>query len=297
MAIRRDHVEISVPATSANLGPGYDCVGMALDLRDRISVRATTGPTEVRVTGEGAGKLPTDDTHLVVRAIRIGLDFAGAPQAGLQLTCRNAIPHGRGLGSSAAAVVAGLMAARAMVDQEEVFGLIHVLQLATEIEGHPDNAAPAIYGGVRLAWTDSGTTQTVALDCDTEQLTTTVVIPDFQLATKKARGVLPETIAHRDAAFNVARAMMFTHALRHPELLLAATEDRLHQPYRRDVLSASMQVVDQLRSRGYPAVISGAGPTVLVFGTLDELTTSALRAQRWRVWNLDIDTGGAKVLA
>lgn len=297
MAIRRDHVEISVPATSANLGPGYDCVGMALSLRDRITVRATTGATEVRVTGEGAGTLPTNDDHLVVRAIRIGLDFAGAPQAGLQLTCRNQIPHGRGLGSSAAAVVGGLMAARAMVDCEEVFGLVHVLQLATEIEGHPDNAAPAIFGGVRLAWHDGAATQSIGLPCDTETLKATVVIPDFQLATKKARGVLPNSIAHADAAFNVARAMMFTHALTHPELLLTATEDRLHQPYRRGVLDASMQVVDQLRARGYPAVISGAGPSVLVFGTIDELTTSALRAQRWRVWQLDIDTDGAKVLA
>ncbi|MDO4606901.1 MAG: homoserine kinase [Bowdeniella nasicola] len=293
MTIRRDTAEVSVPATSANLGPGYDCLGLALQLRDRVQVRAVAGPTEVKVTGEGAGKVPTDDDHLVVRAIRIGLDFAGAPQAGFQVTCRNAIPHGRGLGSSAAAVVAGLMVARELVHDEDALGLDHVFQLATEMEGHPDNAAPAVYGGVRLAWSEDGAAQSIALPYDPE-LTVTMVVPGFEVSTSRARHLLPAQIPHDDAAFNVARAVLLTQGLLHPELLYQATEDRLHQPYRHEVLAESLQVVERLRSRGLPAVISGAGPSVLVFGQIDPLTTAALRRQRWRVWPLPIDTSGAR---
>ncbi|MDO5700694.1 MAG: homoserine kinase [Bowdeniella nasicola] len=292
MQLRYDDVEVSVPATSANLGPGFDCLGLALELRDLVRVRATTGTTEVRVTGEGAGTVPTGEDHLVVRALRIGLEFAGAPQVGVQLTCRNAIPHGRGLGSSAAAVVAGLMAARALVDNDDALSLSSVLHLATEMEGHPDNAAPAIFGGVRVAWMQDGAAHCLPLPA-MPNLRATVVVPASELSTSRARHLLPESVPYEDAVHNVARVAMFTQALLHPELLLTATEDRLHQPYRSEVLGESMAVLETLRSRGLPAVISGAGPTVLVFGEIDQVTTAALRAQRWRVWGLDIATHGA----
>lgn len=292
MHLKYDDVEVSVPATSANLGPGFDCLGLALQLRDTIRARATTGPTKVRVTGEGAGAIPTGEDHLVVRAIRIGLDFAGAPQVGLELTCRNSIPHGRGLGSSAAAVVAGLMIARHMVDNDDALGLDSVLHLASEMEGHPDNAAPAIHGGARLAWMEGGAAQSVELPLS-EQIRPTVIVPSFELSTSRARHLLPASVPFDDAAYTVARAAMLVAALTNPSLLLSATDDRLHQPYRREVLAASMGVVDQLRARGLPAVISGAGPTVLVLSELDHVTTAALRAQRWRVWSTPVDTRGA----
>ncbi|OKL54211.1 homoserine kinase [Bowdeniella nasicola] len=294
MQLRYDDVEVSVPATSANLGPGFDCLGLALDLRDKVRARAITGPSEVRVTGEGSRSIPTGEDHLVVRAIRIGLDFAGAPQVGLSLVCRNAIPHGRGLGSSAAAVVAGLMIARQMVDNDEALGLDSVLHLASEMEGHPDNAAPAIHGGVRLAWMEGGAAQSIPLPIS-DHIRPTVIVPSFEVSTSRARHLLPPTVPFDDAAFTAARAAMLVAALQDPTLLLSATEDRLHQPYRREVLGASLEVVDQLRARGLPAVISGAGPTVLVLGELDHVTTTALRTQRWRVWPTPVDTRGAVV--
>ena len=151
MRLRADRVQVRVPATSANLGPGYDAMGVALALHDELEVRAVASAgVDVVVEGEGAGSVPTDERHLVVQAIRRALDHVGAPQAGLALTCRNAIPHGRGLGSSAAAVVAGVIAARGLISEPEALDDATVLALATQMEGHPDNAAPAILGGATI---------------------------------------------------------------------------------------------------------------------------------------------------
>jgi homoserine kinase len=309
MRLAADHVRVRVPATSANLGPGFDALGAALALHDVVEVRAvsTTGAV-VDVLGEGAGSVPTDDEHLVVRAIREGLDHAGASQVGLSLTCTNAIPHGRGLGSSAAAVVAGLLVARALVAEPEALDDDTVLALATAMEGHPDNAAPALLGGVTVAWTDDAV-HAVRLPVHPDVLPVAIV-PPHQLSTRRARGVLPPQVPHADAAFQAGRAALLVEALcRRPDLLFPATEDRLHQEYRRSVMPQSLALVGALRARGVAAVVSGAGPTVLALarrtagpeGLPSTDADAAIAAAfggvmaGWRVLPLPIDVDGAVV--
>lgn len=275
MQLKADHVEVSVPATSANLGPGFDALGLAIDLRDTITVRALASDTvRADVTGEGAGEVPTDASHLVARALRVGLEYVGAPVVGLHLTCHNVIPHARGLGSSAAAVVGGLAAARALISDEDALDDQTILELATAMEGHPDNAAPAILGGATIGWISTnrdGEAQARATRIDLNpQIDPVVLIPATRLATKTARAALPEQVPHADAAFTSGRSALLVAALsRHPDLLLDATEDRLHQHYRANRMPDSTLLVERLRAAGLAAVISGAGPTVLVLGTRD----------------------------
>jgi homoserine kinase len=262
-----DRARVRVPATSANLGPGFDALGLALALHDDVEVRALgSAEVVVDVEGEGAGEVPSGEDHLVVRALRRALDHVGAPQTGLHLTCRNRVPHGRGLGSSAAAVVAGLLAARALVAEPEALDDDVVLRLATELEGHPDNAAPALLGGATVAWSDPGAGAVHAARLPVHpDVRPVVLVPGARLATSRARGVLPAQVPHGDAAFQAGRAALLVEALgRRPDLLLPATEDRLHQGYRRPVMAESLALVDALRARGVAAVVSGAGPTVLV---------------------------------
>ncbi|CAM5791122.1 homoserine kinase [Cellulomonas persica] len=280
MRLRADRVRVRVPATSANLGPGYDAMGVALALHDELEVRAVASSgVEVVVEGEGAGSVPDDERHLVVRAIRVALDHVGAPQAGLALTCRNAIPHGRGLGSSAAAVVAGIIAARGLISEPEALDDATVLALATQMEGHPDNAAPAILGGATVAWTNAtggvGATQVEVHP----EIAPVVMIPPTHLSTKAARGVLPEHVPHADAAFQAGRSALLVQALgRRPDLLLDATVDKLHQEYRRSVMPDSLALVDALRATGVAAVVSGAGPTVLALARRLDGVPSAFAA-------------------
>lgn len=316
MRLRADHVRVRVPATSANLGPGFDALGLALGLHDELEVRALGSPgVQVDVTGEGAGQVPDDEQHLVVRALRTALDHVGAPQAGLHLTCRNRIPHGRGLGSSAAAVVAGLVAARALVSEPGVLDDDAVLQLATAMEGHPDNAAPALLGGATVAWTQDApdgapaSVRAAALAVHPD-VVPVAVVPSVHLSTRTARGVLPATVPHVDAAFQASRAALLVEALgRRPDLLLPATQDRLHQQYRRSVMPDSLALVDALRAAGVAAVVSGAGPTVLALarrtgtGADGTPTTDADQALAaafggvmagWRILALPVDVTGAR---
>ncbi len=265
MRLGADHVRVRVPATSANLGPGFDAMGLALGVVDEVEVRAL-GSTEVlvEVTGEGAGELPTGEDHLIVRAIRAALDDVGAPQVGLHLVCHNTIPHGRGLGSSAAAVVAGILAARMLIGEPQALHNTAAFRIASAFEGHPDNAAPAILGGGTISWTgpDGPHATQLALHPDIEPV---VLVPTTRLATKTARGVLPATVPHADAAFTAGRSALLVQALCHrPELLLEATEERLHQEYRSGVMPATWRLVQALRDAGQAAVVSGAGPSVLV---------------------------------
>lgn len=307
MQLGADHVRVRVPATSANLGPGFDALGLALALHDVLEVRAlASDEVVVDVEGEGAGEVPGDETHLVVRALRAALDAAGAPQTGLHLSCVNRIPHGRGLGSSAAAVVAGIVAARALVADPSVLDDGVALDLATAIEGHPDNAAPALLGGATVAWTGGRAgpsarhdARAVRLDVHPD-LRATVLVPSARLATSRARGVLPERVPHADAAFNAGRAALLVEALtRRPELLLDATDDRLHQAYRADVMPSSFELVQALRAHGLAATVSGAGPTVLVLSTSDGVQDVDRVAESlvggtadWDVRRLDVDTRG-----
>lgn len=265
MRIQHTRVSVRVPATSANLGPGFDTLGLALDLCDDLSVEATTGAVEITVTGEGAASVPTGEDHLVVRALRRGLDHAGAPQTGLRLRAANRIPHGRGLGSSAAATLAGLLLARGMISDPEALDDQAVLQLATEFEGHPDNAAPALRGGVVLSWMQGATARAVPLHVGGDVLHPVVLLPTTTLSTDQARGLLPQEVPYADAVFNASRSGLLVHALAGaPELLLEATEDRLHQEQRAPGMPESVELMRVLRREGHPAVVSGAGPSVLV---------------------------------
>jgi homoserine kinase len=265
------------PATSANLGPGFDCLGLALDLWDEYTA-AVTGAPGVRVasTGEGAAALPTDATHLVARALLAGLAAAGCDAAGLELSCRNAIPHRRGLGSSSAAIVGGLALARALVGGGALDDA-RLVAIASSLEGHPDNVAAAVLGGATIAWVDEAGAGHAVRSAVHPGLVATVLIPESQTETEAARGMLPAAVPYADAAFNAGRSALLVHALRSdPGLLFAATSDRLHQDYRATAYPASLDAVHRLRSKGHAAVISGAGPTVLVFDAADDLPTDVL---------------------
>lgn len=304
MRIARTRARVVVPATSANLGPGFDALGMALALHDEIRLEATAGGTEIEVVGEGAGSVPTGEDHLVVRALRVGLDRAGAPQTGVRMRCTNRIPHGRGLGSSAAAVVAGLLLARGLVADPDSLDDQTVLDLATDMEGHPDNAAPALLGGVAVSWMTAGRARATVLDVPEDGGIDPVVLsPHAVLSTHAARGLLPETVPHADAAFTAGRAALLVHALaRDPSLLLEATEERLHQAQRAGGMPGSVELVRVLRHEGYPAAISGAGPSVIVLAGADARLSAIVRRvvadpSTWRSARTGIDRAGARLVA
>lgn len=268
MKLGADRVSARVPATSANLGPGFDALGLALNYFDELTVHAlATERVQVDVIGEGAGEVPNDERHLVVKSIRRALDHVGAPQVGLHLECRNNIPHGRGMGSSAAAVVAGLVAARGLIHDPDALNDQVLLNLATQLEGHPDNAAPAILGGATAAWMTAHDEPRAARLAISSEIEPTVIVPTARLSTHRARGVLPLAVPHANASFNAGRAALLVHALaQDPDLLFDATEDKLHQEYRAPVMPATWSLVAALRARGFAATVSGAGPTVLVLG-------------------------------
>ncbi|QGN32303.1 homoserine kinase [Microlunatus sp. Gsoil 973] len=265
---------IDVPATSANLGPGFDCLGLALDWVDRTYVETLDADRQVvvEIEGEGAGHLPTDERNLIVRSLVTGLDRLGARVDGLRVRVRNTIPQGRGLGSSSAAIVAGLAAAHALVRPDEPFVAADWLPTADRLEGHPDNVAAALFGGLVLAYrsvADGVRAVSTSVHPDIAGL---VLVPDRPLATEVARSVLPAQVAHRDAAANSGRAALLVHALTAaPELLFEATADWLHQSYRGPAMPESYRLLTALRKRGLAAVISGAGPSVLVLGRPAEL--------------------------
>lgn len=294
-------VRVQVSATSANLGPGFDSLGLALSLHDEIEVRAGGAPgARVRVIGEGAGEVGAGEDHLVVRALRAGLAAAGHPSmTGLDLLCRNVIPHGRGLGSSAAAVVAGLAAARALTGNALDDG--RLLALATDFEGHPDNAAAALLGGLTVAWTQPDGPRAIRLDPHPDLLAV-LLVPAGRLATHHARSVLPASVAHEDAAANSARAALLVHAVTaRLDLLLPATEDRLHQRQRAAAMPESVSLVEQLRADGLAAVVSGAGPSVLVLGARPAREVLVRRCEhlagkRWHVSTPAVSTAGVHTL-
>lgn len=266
MRITRTRVSVRVPATSANLGPGFDALGLAVELCDDLELEATTGGVEILAAGEGADSVPTGEEHLVVRALRRGLDHAGAPQVGVRLRSVNRIPHGRGMGSSAAATVAGLLLARGLVAEPDALDDETVLQLACEFEGHPDNAAPALLGGVVLSWMKGQRARTAPLRVAGGLLRPLILLPRFTLSTHVARSLLPAEVPYGDAVHNAARSALLVHALAtgDRDLLLEATEDRLHQEQRAPGMPQSVELMRVLRQEGVPAVISGAGPAVLV---------------------------------
>ncbi|MEZ0090530.1 homoserine kinase [Streptacidiphilus sp. EB129] len=300
-AFRAAATRVRVPATSANLGPGFDSFGLALGLYDDVVVRVADSGLDVDIAGEGADTLARDERHLVVRAMRAAFDRLGGQPRGLEVVCANRIPHGRGLGSSSAAIVAGIVAARAVtVGGAELMDDAAMLTLASEIEGHPDNVAACLLGGFTIAWTDSEHSghgaHAITLTPSTE-VVPVVFVPANPVLTEVARGLLPATVPHADAAANVGRAALFVEAVtRRPELLLAATEDRLHQDYRTPAMPQSAALVARLRAEGIPAAISGAGPTVLALtdsGTADKALGFA--GPDWAAHRLGLDLDGAGV--
>jgi homoserine kinase len=271
-----------VSASSANLGPGFDSLGLALSLSDEIVVETTDSGLRVIVEGQGAGQVPLGPEHLVVRAIERGLRAAGVSAPGLVVRCRNAIPHSRGLGSSAAAVVGGLAAVNGLVAQTESAPLSEdqLIQLASEFEGHPDNAAAAVLGGAVVSWIDRTadlpvySAVSLRLHPDIRLFS---AIPEERSSTAETRVLLPAQVSHVDATFNVSRAALLVVALtERPDLLMAATEDMLHQPQRAPAMPTSGEYLRLLRRHRVAATLSGAGPALLAFSTQPQLPLQAV---------------------
>ena len=284
-------VHVRVPASTANLGSGFDALGIALGLYDEVTVEAAASGLDVQVQGEGAGQVPLDEDHLLVRAIRA---VDGVPD-GLIVRCGNAIPHSRGLGSSAAAVVAGVAAGYALTGKTLDD---RALQLASEFEGHADNAAASLLGGLVLAWGEGEKGQcfrAVRLEPHAG-LHAMVFIPSTESSTKTTRGLLPAQVPHVDAAFAAGRAALAVHAVTSaPELLMPATEDRLHQGYREPAWPDTIRVVDALRAAGFPATVSGAGPTVFTLVSGDREVPSTVDLTGFAAHRLEIDRDGVQV--
>jgi len=291
-------LRVRVPATSANLGPGYDSFGLALSLHDEIVVRVGEDGLDLDVAGEGADKVRKDSRNLVIKAMNTAFDRMGGRPRGLEVRCLNRIPHGRGLGSSSAAIVGGLAAARALtVGGDDRFDDERLLAVATEMEGHPDNVAATVHGGFTVAWTDGGEVGVLRSNPNPELLPV-AFIPATELRTTKARKALPDVVPHGDAALNSARAALLGRAITdRPDLLMVATEDFLHQEYRRAVMPRTLALVDELRAAGVPAVVSGAGPTVLAL--TNRTTAPDLIAQTrrgWQIVELEADRQGVEIL-
>jgi homoserine kinase len=293
-------VRVRVPATSANLGPGFDCLGLALSLYDDVVVRVTDEPgLSVDVAGMGAASVARNARNLVVRAMRATFRQLGGAPRGMEVVCANRIPHSRGLGSSAAAIVAGVVAARAMVvGGTERMDDDAVLELAASLEGHPDNVAACLRGGFTAAWTVDGVAGAVDLDINA-WIAPTVFVPGSSSSTKSARRLLPESVPHADAAANAGRVALLVAALGHrSDLLMLATEDKLHQDYRAPAMPRTAALVADLRAAGVPAVVSGAGPTVLALASAAQRREliDAPAKRGWSALALDVDREGAVTL-
>ena len=298
-------VMVRVPATTANLGPGFDTLGMALTIQDELRVTVTEGSDiVVDVHGVGEGEVPTNGENLIARSLAHAFSSKGVPVPGLHLEAHNVIPHGRGLGSSGAAIVAGVMAAKGLLEGQVEFSSTELLALATDMEGHPDNIAPSLFGGLTIAWmTDEGPKHK-KLSVHRGVSLIVAVPHDSTMSTSLARSLQPDTVPHSDAIFNLSRSALLIAALiQSPELLFEATEDRLHQDYRASAMKDTDSLLRTLRSKGFAAVVSGAGPSVLVLCsdpsqrlTVSEIV-SAHGGGSWTPHMLTVDERGATVEA
>ena len=291
-------VTVEVPATSANLGPGFDCLGLALDLHDTLTGEVVETGLEIDIRGEGAEVLPRDASHLVAQAMAAAFATAGVQPPGLRLRCENAIPQARGLGSSSAAIVGGLALARALIrGGDDVLPDTTLLLLANHLEGHPDNVAPAIFGGFVISgqsdedvWADQAPIA--------PEVSAVVFVPPHGLSTEAARGLLPAEVSHAAAAANTGRAALLVAALGHaPERLSRATEDFLHQQFRAPAMPESLALVGSLRADGLAAVVSGAGPTVLVLTADDPAPVLDRCPAGWTSYPLAVDHAGVRTVA
>ena len=296
-------VTVKVPATTANLGPGFDTLGLALSLYDELHVSVRDEPgVYVDVHGVGAGEVPTDASNLVVTAIAHTFNSFGFELPNLNLEAHNVIPHGRGLGSSGAAIVSGIMAAKGLLEGIVEIDSVGLLRLATEMEGHPDNVAPALFGGLTIAWVTPEGPQHKKLIVH-RGVSPLVCVPETTMSTALARSLQPSSVPHEDAIFNVSRSALLIAALiQSPELLLAATEDRLHQSYRASAMPETDSLIQVLRKNGLAAVVSGAGPSLLVLCSdpAQRLVAAQLvdenAATPWNSLMLAVDFKGATVI-
>jgi len=297
-------LRVRVPATSANLGPGFDTLGIALAFTDELTVTSAESGVRVSVSGVGEGEIPTDETNLVARSAAHVFQRVGRIMPGLVIDAHNRIPHGRGMGSSGSAIVAGVMiAAGLLAAQDDPIELSNddLLRFATELEGHPDNVAPALFGGLTIAWVDEAGTPRYKQLLVHRGVSPLVLVPEFTMSTELARSLQPKQVPHEDAVFNVSRSALLVAALtQSPELLFEATEDRLHQSYRAEAMPATRDLIQALRGAGHPAVVSGAGPSVLVLAVdpgarIEAAELAASLPGGWVPHFLAVDIKGATV--
>jgi len=266
---RATPVTIRTPASSANLGAGFDCLGLALEIYDGYAAQVSDeAGLDIQVAGEGADEIRKDDKNLLIKAMNRAFDHMGGRPRGLSVRALNAIPHGRGLGSSSSAIIGGLYLARALViSGQERLTDQDLLAIATEMEGHPDNVAAALYGGATIAWLEGGVGRATPITVN-HRINAVAFIPESAVATSSARKMLPDEVLYRDATANIARSALMVEALSNkPEFLYEATQDLIHQEFRKSAMPKSFALVQKLRSAGVAAFISGAGPTVLALHT------------------------------
>lgn len=296
-------LSVKVPATTANLGPGFDTLGLALSLYDELEVVVRDDSTiHVTVHGEGEGIVHTDESNLVAQSVAHVFSHYDIPLPGLDIVANNAIPQGKGLGSSGAAIVAGVMVAKGLLEGIVSMDATRMLELATELEGHPDNVAPSLFGGLTIAWVADDGPKYKKLFAH-RGVSAVVFVPEKAVSTALARSLQPTSVPHKDAIFNVSRsALLIASLIQSPELLLAATEDRLHQSYRASAMRETDDLIKMLRHNGLAAVVSGAGPSVLVLCSDpgQRLLAAELVAENsvstWVPLMLAVDLKGATVM-
>jgi len=292
-------LKVTVPATSANLGPGFDSLGMALAFYDEYELETTDTGLEISIDGEGSKSAAKDESNLIYKSIKLVFDSVGEKVPGIRLRCKNSIPHGRGMGSSGAAVAGGVMLAAGLLANKK-FSEQQLLEFATRMEGHPDNVAPALFGGLTIAWVDETGPHHKKLTVH-RGISPLVLVAPNEMSTKLARSLQPESVPHTDAAFNVSRSALLVAALtQSPELMMSATEDRLHQNYRASAMPETSKLISKLREKGHPAVVSGAGPSVLVLdgdpqNRLEAMDFVKKHFSEWRALALAVDFKGASL--
>ncbi len=299
-------VKVKVPATTANLGPGFDALGLALDLWNEAEFRATgDGKITVQVKGEGKGRLPTDESNAVAAAALQVYQLAGKPCPGMHIRCLNRVPLGSGLGSSSAAMLTGMLGANVLLGSP--FSREEILKLAIETEGHPDNVAPAMLGGLvaSIIHEEHVVSLRLTLTSRRSPIHITVALPDFEFPTRQARAILPQQIERRDAIYNISRAVIVTEAFRvgDMEMLGEAMEDRLHQPYRIPLIPGAQSAMEAMKAAGAAAVaLSGAGPSLIAFSSKAEAGIGAAAQRAFaqaglssRIYRLKISRKGAQV--
>lgn len=297
-------LRVRVPATSANLGPGFDTLGIALAYADELTVTVAGAGVRVRVHGVGEGEVATDETNLVARSAAYVFEQLGRTMPGLDIEAHNRIPHGRGMGSSGSAIVAGVMIAAGLLANDAdpiVLTEEQLLRFASDLEGHPDNVAPALFGGLTIAWVNGEHEPRFKRLMVHRGVSPLVLVPDFTMSTELARSLQPKQVPHEDAVFNVSRSALLVAALtQSPELLFEATEDRLHQNYRGEAMPATRDLISALRAAGHAAVVSGAGPSVLVLAgdpgeRIAAAEIAAAQPGGWTPHFLAVDIKGATV--